>query len=60
MLKAREDALNSFKSNVFPIIDLMSDTTPDTTPDITSQQSIFYTPKQTGAKSRITKTEISN
>ena len=38
----------------------MSDTVPDTKPDTTPQQSIFYTPKQTGAKSRISKTEISN
>ena len=32
LLKARADILNSFKSNLFPII---SDTTPYTTPDTT-------------------------
>ena len=59
LLKARENILNSFRNNVFPIINATLDTKPDTTPDTTPQQSIFYMPKQTGAKSRISKTEIS-
>ena len=59
LLKARENVLNSFRNNVFPIINTTLDTKPDTTPDATPQQSIFYMPKQTGAKSRISKTETS-
>ena len=50
MLKAREDFLNGFKSNLFPIMsnttsdtksdttsDITFDSTPDTTPDTTSR-----------------------
>ena len=59
LLKARENVLNSFRNNIFPIINTTLDTKPDITSDATPQQLILYMPKQTGAKSRISKTETS-
>ena len=59
LLKARENVLNSFRNNIFPIINTTLDTKPDITPDATPQQLILYMSQQTGAKSRISKTETS-
>ena len=51
MFDARERALNGFKSNVFPI--------ENSIPNSTSDVQVFYTPKQTRERVRISKIETS-
>ena len=50
LLEARENVLNTFKSNLFPIENLKLD--PKLNPPV------FCTPKQTRARSKIPKVEI--
>ena len=54
LLEARENVLNSFRSNVFPL----TSSTPGPTPNPTPNPPVLYKPKQTRARSRIPKIEI--
>ena len=63
LIEARENVLNSLKSNVFPIESSTPDPTPDPTHDPTLDPtlnpSVFYPPKQRTVRNRIPKVEIS-
>ena len=54
LLEVRENVLNSFRSNVFPL----TNSTPGPTPNPTPNPPVHYKPKQTRARSRIPKIEI--
>ena len=51
LLETRENVLNSFNSNVFPIENSISELRPN--------HPVFYSPKRTRARSRISKIEVS-